>query len=586
MGGATPETASPGEPDMKPEPNATVARPARRSWHVLAVTGAIVVFLWVLLRDAPPRYNAPLAATESENQLRPPQPGNSPSIGMWGAITHQDDKTLMMAAFSGGGSRAAAVAWKTLETLQSIPYISYNGQDVRVESNLAREIDLVAGISGGSFAATAWCLSREDLGPFRKRFVERNIQRALARSLISLGGLKALISRRYSRIDVAAELYDREVFDGATFGDLPERPLLLVHATDLGLGQRFTFVPETFSLIGSRLASYPLGFACAASSAFPILLNPITLRNYGPPPAFWNSAPVSNRLEAARMNERKDLESYFLRAQWEHYHDAAKNPYLHLADGGLADNQGLQSLLDQFKDGVVQGRLNATPALARWVAINVNAGVNSDGNSGRSPSAPSVPSVVEGAMVTSMDLLSAKRWEEVRTASDTLYKALQALRSARGETDPSSSLLGLEKPYLIEINFRNIQDPELRRQAQSLPTSFKLSADQLALIDAVVPRLVYEDPSLQRLVMVQLAEEILRALPEDRRAALKSRFQGKDVDLSVIGPTELEAVRQQPEARRLAARLLQVLLQGLPTLNHNGFNLERLKEISAGLKDV
>jgi hypothetical protein len=68
------------------------------------------------------------------------------------------------------------------------------------------------------------------------------------------------------------------------------------------------------------------------------------------------------------------------------------------------------------------------------------------------------------------------------------------------------------------------RDPELQRQASSLPTSFKLNSDQLAIIDNVVPRLVYEDPSLQRLMMVQLAGLILKGLanmlPASRRLGM------------------------------------------------------------------
>lgn len=234
----------------------------------------------------------------------------------------------------------------------------------------------------------------------------------------------------------------------------------------------------------------------------------------------------------------------------------------------------------------MQGRLNATPALARWVAINVNAGVNSDGNSGRPLPRPASPRSWRAPWSPRWHPLSAKRWEEVRTASDTLYKALQALRSARGETDPSSSLLGLEKPYLIEINFRKHSGP--CNSADKRRASPRRSNCQQTNWPSSMPssRLVYEDPSLQRLVMVQLAQEILRALPEDRRAALKSRFQGKDVDLSVIGPTELEAVATTAGPAPGSENSWRSCSKDCRTLNHNGFNLERLKEISAGLKDA
>ena len=82
---------------------------------------------------------------------------------------------------------------------------------------------------------------------------------------------------------------------------------------------------------------------------------------------------------------------------------------------------------------------------------------------------------------------------DIQTKCIEVYKA----HIDRGATTPSLSQL--EKPYRIEVSFRNIRDDELRRQAMALPTSFKLSPEQLALIDKVVPTLVKEDPEFQRL---------------------------------------------------------------------------------------
>ena len=56
--------------------------------------------------------------------------------------------TLIWIAFSGGGTRAAATAWKTLEALKSIP-IEIFREGHAIQSNLADEIDVISGISGG-----------------------------------------------------------------------------------------------------------------------------------------------------------------------------------------------------------------------------------------------------------------------------------------------------------------------------------------------------------------------------------------------------------------------------------------------------
>ena len=379
---------------------------------------------------------------------------------MWPDKVDQDDTTLMMVAFSGGGSRAAAVGWKTLETLKRIPY-TFTADGRQVESNLAREIDLVAGISGGSFAAAAWCLCGGDLAPFQKRFVERDIQGALARNLFSSKGVVAAFSRRYARIDLAAELYDKEVYDSKTFADLPVRPILRIHSTDLALGRRFTFTPDTFARLGSNLGNYPIGYACAASSAFPILLTPLTLRNFGPP------LDLSQDVEyvLGKKNARTDLNADLRTKAWEYYNNKT-NEYIHLADGGLVDNQGLQSILDEFeteRHHQPPDQLIRVQPLKRLIIVNVNAGVAGENQSGRSPSAPSIASVVRKQRWS-------RRWMFFPPEGGWIFgiSALKCSRRRLIEEPMTPSLSELKEPYRIEVSFRNIRDPELRRRAMNL----------------------------------------------------------------------------------------------------------------------
>ena len=448
----------------------------------------IALLLWIVFHNYAPRYNQPLEGTGSKP---PSQPSDEAAArGMWPGQPEQDDTALVLLAISGGGTRAAAVGWKALETLRDVEYRFTNADGKVVKSNLANEIDLIAGISGGSFTATAWCLGNDEMARFRKRFVERDIQRALFFDLLAGKGIIAFFSTPYARINVAAELYDREVFDQKTFAALPVRPVLRLHATNLALGQRFTFTRETFTSLSSDLKAYPLGYACAASSAFPILLDPLTLRNY--PPPLDLAADMTYAMD--RLNAREDL-SKALQVTTRDYYNDKNNQYIHLADGGLVDNQGLQSILDEFDtNGLINKRINyiASP-LRRLIIVNVNAGVAPPNNSGRSAAPPGVPSVVESTMVTSMDVLSARRWMDIKSRCQQLFSAkIDVGGTARSYAE-------LQEPYRIEVSFRNITDAATQRKAMELPTSFKLTPDQLNLIDEVVPKLLGEDPEMIRL---------------------------------------------------------------------------------------
>ena len=442
----------------------------------LKIGWIFIIFLFVLTSCAP-RYN-----TKADQPIPPSTPSN----------IQQDDQALIFAALSGGGTRAAAMSWKTLELLKRIPYTYRDNSGTEITSTLADEIDCISGISGGSFAAAAWCFYGDNLDLFRKRFIERNIQGELAKGLLipPWQGVR-LISPYYDRINLASELYDETVFDHKTFGDLSPHPMLWIHATHLALGDRFTFNQSFFDYLDSDISKYPIGYACAASSAFPILLSPMTLLNFGDPV----SLDKDIKYTMAQKNARDDIEQYYYCRMREFYNDKKTNKFMHIADGGLVDNQGLQAIIDQFEtNGIINKKLNDKEnPLRRLIIINVNAGVSEDDPSCESKNDPGVTSVIEYTMVTSMDILSAKRWKQIKEKCTEIYQAVIDI----GDSTKSLSLL--EKPYTIEISFRNLKDDALRKACNRLPTSFHLDKNQLELIDKVVPSLVEEDPDMIRL---------------------------------------------------------------------------------------
>ena len=79
----------------------------------------------------------------------------------------------------------------------------------------------------------------------------------------------SLWSLGWGRSELAAQLYDEILFNGATFGDLNrgDGPLIMASATDISTGARFVFSQTTFDVICSDLNAVPLSRAAAASSA-------------------------------------------------------------------------------------------------------------------------------------------------------------------------------------------------------------------------------------------------------------------------------------------------------------------------------
>jgi NTE family protein len=144
------------------------------------------------------------------------------------------DELFVCLSFSGGGTRAAAFAHGALLHLSKA--------DIGRGRTLLDEVDCIAGISGGAFTAAYYGLfGKAGLETFYDRFLKRNIHVELGWRVVNPLNLARLASPYFSRIDLAAELYDETVFDKRTFKDLPTRPFIILHATSMANGAPFEF---------------------------------------------------------------------------------------------------------------------------------------------------------------------------------------------------------------------------------------------------------------------------------------------------------------------------------------------------------
>ncbi len=169
---------------------------------------------------------------------------------------------MLILSFSGGGTRAASFSYGVLEELRATE-ITLNGKKRR----LVDEVDMISGVSGGSFTAAYFGLFGDRMfEDFESRFLKKNIQGTiLAKTFLNPINWCRLSSPFFDRSDLAAEYYDENVFDGKTFGDLLKRkgPIVLINATDLSLGTRFTFHQMLFNAMCSDLSKFPVARACA-----------------------------------------------------------------------------------------------------------------------------------------------------------------------------------------------------------------------------------------------------------------------------------------------------------------------------------
>ncbi len=173
---------------------------------------------------------------------------------------------------------------------------------------------------------------------------------------------------------MAVKLCAKEVFHGATFNDMkrPGSPLTLINASDLGYGVRFSFVQDYFNLLCSDISKYPVVREVTASSAVPVLFNPVVVENYQD---YKKGKPAW--LVAAEKRSAGDPEMTLTREGLNTYFRKDRRKCAHFVDGGITDNLGLRAIYEivEISGGAkafVEKKLDRKPP-RRLVVISVNA---------------------------------------------------------------------------------------------------------------------------------------------------------------------------------------------------------------------
>ena len=260
---------------------------------------------------------------------------------------NNDPHMLFVLSFSGGGTRAAAFSYGVLEELRRTEVV-VNGQHRR----LIDEVDLITGVSGGSFTALSYALYGDRLfSEYEGRFLKRNVQGTLVKRTLNPFNWWKFIGGSAGRSELAAEYYDEILFEGATFGDLLNKPgpVVIATGTDLSTGSRLAFFQNDFDLLCSDLNTVRLSRAAATSSAVPVALSPVTFNNYGGNCGYqypaWVSA-VANPETRARPAGRA-VQRYH---EMQSFQNSKDRPYIHLVDGGVSDNIGVRGVLEALEE--------------------------------------------------------------------------------------------------------------------------------------------------------------------------------------------------------------------------------------------
>ncbi len=219
---------------------------------------------------------------------------------------------------SGGGYRAMLFHLGSLWRLNELGYLG--------------KLDRISSVSGGSLTAGVLGMLWKDIGvtaaqPAPGFPMVVDALRELAGHTIDIGSIWKGLLFPGSISDKIAAGYDTRLFHGKTLQDLPDHPRFVINATSLQTTVLFRF-SKPFAAdwrVGKiRNPRIPLAVAVAASSAFPPLLSPTEL----------NFAKYGGSME---KTEGADL------------HCEPYTTHATLADGGVYDNLGLETVWKQYR---------------------------------------------------------------------------------------------------------------------------------------------------------------------------------------------------------------------------------------------
>lgn len=454
-----------------------MARLAIRSMPALKWLGALVVGVVLsgcstvrpplnLPQNTPSNQAALFARTPAYRlQNLAPQHGNSDSL-------------VVVLTFSGGGTRAAAFAYGVLNELKSTPL---HGNSTA--TNLFDEVDVVAGVSGGSIAAAYLAAFGDGIfRDFEPAFLKADFQGALLARTRSPGNALQLSSPWFGRGHLLAGQLDETLFRGTTYGDLAARrtrPFLLITATDLTQGSGFEFSQDQFDILCSRFDQVPLAVAVAASSAVPLMLSPLTVRNFA-----GDCAPPSVSPRIAAMAST--------------YLDSEKRPFIHLVDGGLSDNLAVRWIIDNIEHsgGITKPiEQSGFRNVDKLVIINVNAAQGLNASLDRSDKIPSMAEVIDA--VSSANLVRRSReTQDILTSSAAQWR--EKLRSTSRTGSPT--LAASIDLYVIDVSLQAHPDPQLRAELQAIPTALSLPHDAVDKLIAAGQTILRGSTEFKRLL--------------------------------------------------------------------------------------
>lgn len=253
---------------------------------------------------------------------------------------------------------------------------------------------------------------------------------------------------------------------------------------------RFEFIQRQFDLICSDLSQLPLSVAAASSSALPLILSPIAMKNYAGQCDFHPPARFTTMNQTSWGRQRqKELLTYL---------DAKKRPYIHLLDGGLSDNIGMRSMLETAAlTGDLESFFNllGVKGIRKLVYLMVSAETAPDLSQYVLSDIPGLSRVSQALIDIPINRYSADTFQLMRQGVEQWKLELR-----RRQHVENSSFTSDADIYFINASLTELEDPHEREYLMNIPTNLSLTDQQLDRLLLGATRLIRNDKDFQRLM--------------------------------------------------------------------------------------
>jgi len=277
-----------------------------------------------------------------------------------------------------------------------------------------------------------------------------------------------------------------------------QRPLLILNAADMVTGTVFPFTQYHLDLLCSDLRQVKLSTAVAASAAFPVAMSPVTLRNYSvcpaqerradwPPVWIEQALATDYHVNADRLRRGRVARTYAQADQLEAPFGAR---YVHLLDGGTADNLGISEpfrlittadVSPTLLNDIMVGRIK------RVVFVLVNARSQAANALNDQLATPGIVDMLLGTINTSIDNATFGNLDRIRTL---LRERLEAVADDPNTPEPVKQRLRGFQSHFLPVDFAAIPDRDCRRTFQAIATSWTLPDHEIdALLEVAGPLL-------------------------------------------------------------------------------------------------